>query len=107
MLRRRQQQIRGVERGALTVWPLGRLEQFHRVSRWIVQQDLLSTGSGRDVVAEFDAGLAKSGDLAGQIVGLQDDAVPTARLRLATIGHGLGAAAGALRRAENELQLVA
>src|SRR5215813_10956778 len=55
-----------------------RLEELDRISRRVFQQNLRSSGSGDDIVAETDPGTAEAGHLSFEVVDDKVDAVPTA-----------------------------
>jgi hypothetical protein len=51
------------------------LEELDHVAGGVLQQDLSAAGTGDDVVAEGQAGLAESGDLGGDVADDEVDAV--------------------------------
>ena len=74
----------------------GRLEQLDRVAGRVVEHGLLATGARHDLAAERDAGVVQARDLGLDVVDLDDEAVPAARLGCGAVGHGpRGRAAGA------------
>src|SRR5215813_11266807 len=87
----------------LGVW----FEQFDRVARRIVQQDLVPADAGHQVVPEMNARLAQRLDHRGKPGDLEGDAVPAAGLGLGAIGHGLAATAEPRRRAEQQAEIPA
>ena len=90
--------LRGLQGGIATrasgAW---RLKQLDGVASRIIQQDLLATKPAHDVVAELRPRLAQGLDLPVEVIDLQLDAVPAARLGFASVGHGLGGPAGSAR----------
>jgi hypothetical protein len=62
------------------------LEQFDRIARWVLQQDLVPAYAGYEVVPEVDPGLAQGLDHRWQPGNLDRDAVPAAGLGLGAIG---------------------
>ena len=50
-------------------------------------EDLLATNAADSIVAELNSGPCKSLDSRLQVIDLDDDAIPTARLSLASVGH--------------------
>ena len=78
-----------------TIW--GGLEQLYRITILVFHEDLLATNAADNLVAELNSGPCKSLDSGFQVIDLDDDAIPTARLSLASVGHrfarrGLGVA---------------
>src|SRR5882724_7203561 len=65
-----------------------RLEQLDRVARRVFAQDLLTAGSGDDVVAEADALVLQLDDERAEVVHREDESIPAARLGLAAVRHG-------------------
>jgi hypothetical protein len=84
-----------------------RLEQLDGVAGGVIQQDLLATKPGHDVVAELRPRVAQGLDLAVKVVDLELDAVPAARLGPATIRHGLGGPAGSARSVHQQPKVAA
>src|SRR5207237_4188285 len=84
--------------------PSRRFEQLDGVARGIVEQDLPAAVAHDDLVPESDARRPQFLDFAAQIVDLELDAVPAARLGLASIGHRLACAAAAARRAQQQAE---
>src|SRR5262245_17079592 len=60
--------------------PLGRLEDLDRVAGGILDEDLLASGAGHDVVAEAEPGGAEPFDLRRDVLHHELDPVPAARL---------------------------
>src|SRR5215470_386397 len=69
----------------------GRLEQFHRVARRVLDQDLLAAYAGDDLVAEGRAAGPQVLHGGRQVGHLDRKPVPAARLRHPAIGHRLAA----------------
>src|SRR5262245_16204129 len=75
----------------LPVWPLrstGRFEQLNKITGWVHQQDLRSSRTGHEVIAEPHSGIAQAGNLGWQILNNKVDAVPTAWSWLFAVLHG-------------------
>jgi hypothetical protein len=70
------------------------LEQFDGVSGRVIAEDLGPAGTHHDRAAEGHAVLCHPVDQARQVGDIQDDAVPAAGGRLATIGQGTGGGRG-------------
>src|SRR5918995_3733757 len=68
----------------------GGLEQLDRVAGWVVEQDLLSAPAADDLVAKARPRTAQGLDFGGQVLDLELNAVPAARLGPAPVGHRLG-----------------
>src|SRR5207249_4235117 len=87
-----------------------RLEQFDRIARRVVDQDLLAADAGDDLVAEFSARVAQGRDQPLEIGYFDREAIPATWLGPAPVGHGLRAAArapGPARHAEHQPQISA
>jgi hypothetical protein len=84
---------------ALSSW----LEELDRIAVRIFQLNLLTARTDLHRVAERQSGLFQPVNLCGEIGDLKDDAVPSARLLMASIWHGPGARR--LRSAEQQLQI--
>jgi hypothetical protein len=67
--------------------PARRFVQLDRVSVGVLELDLAAAGAGLDLVAEPHPGPAQRGDHRLQIVDVQHDPVPAARLLAASVGH--------------------
>ena len=67
---------------------VGGLEELDYVARRVLEEDLLSAGSGDDVVAEWDAGVPEPVHLGGEVAHDQVDPVPPARPGSAPSGIG-------------------
>ena len=65
--------------------------------------DLLAAGTGFKVVAETDALVFEFGDARGQVLHVEDDAVPAAGFLVAAVGEGAGA--GGAGAAQDELEI--
>src|SRR5215208_6771729 len=78
--------------GASVPW---RFEKFDEVAGGVLKQDLLAAPATDDLVAKVRPRVAYGPNLAGEIVDLQLDAVPAARLGLPAVGHGLACPASA------------
>src|SRR5262245_12792836 len=86
------------------------LKQLDRVTRRVLEQDLLATHPGDDVVAETRARLAQTLDHRLNIRDFDGEAVPAARLWPPAIGHGLRATArgaGPTRCTQHQAQVAA
>src|SRR5262245_8206830 len=81
-----------------------RLEQLDRIAGGVVDDDLLSSGTLEDVAAEVDLRVPQPLDLGRQVLDVDDDAIPAARLGLPPVTHGLRGATRAVRRAQDQLQ---
>src|SRR5215216_2874397 len=81
-----------------------RFEKFDEVAGGILKQDLLAAPATDDLVAKVRPRVAYGPNLAGEIVDLQLDAVPAARLGLPAVGHGLARSAGT-RLVQQEAQV--
>src|SRR5262245_46893481 len=66
---------------------LGRLEQLDGVTVGVFQLDLLAAGTLLDLVAEAETGLLQGFDARRQVINLEDDPVPPARLLFAAVGQ--------------------
>jgi hypothetical protein len=71
----------------------------------VVEEDLLAAEPGHDVVAKARPSFAQRRDLVFEIVDLELDAVPTARLRLASIRHRLRGPARSTRCIKQKSQI--
>src|SRR3954454_17696191 len=78
----------------------GGLEELDRVAGGVFEHDLLAAGSADDVVAELHAGGAQPLDFGGDVLDDEVNAVPTAGLGCAAVGHR--APGRALRAAEQQ-----
>ena len=67
------------------LWPS--LEQLYRVTIQVLCKDLSATGAADNLVSKLDSGSSSSFDLGIQVVDFDEDAVPTARLSLTSVGH--------------------
>src|SRR5256884_6028736 len=65
----------------------GRLEEFDRVARRILEQDLRAAGARHGIVPKPHAGGAEPCDLRGEISDDEMDAIPAARSRPPAVGH--------------------
>lgn len=63
------------------------LKKLHEVARRVFHQYLRSTGSLNDVIAESDSGRAHSRDFSIEVIHDDLNTIPTARNRLAAVGH--------------------
>jgi hypothetical protein len=73
-----------------------RLIQFDKIAGRVDEQNLGSARSGHDVVSEFHAGGAQSGDLSRKIIDNQVNAIPAAWLGPLAVRHrSAGGASGA------------
>ena len=81
-------------------WSGGQLEQFDRVSGWIVEHRLTAAGAGDDLAAELDAGRGQLVDLGSDVGDDEMDPVPTSGGRLTSVGKGTPGRTG--RTAEEE-----
>jgi hypothetical protein len=84
-----------------------RLEQLDGIASRVIQQDLPATKPAHDVVAEPRSRLAQAVDLAVEIIDLQLDPVPAARLGPATIRHRLGGPTRAAHCVHQQPQIAA
>src|SRR5260221_14540574 len=66
-----------------------RLEQLHRVARWVVDQDLLAADAGDDVVAELGARFAQNPNEPLEVGNFDREAFPAAGFGPAAVGHWL------------------
>src|SRR5260370_10186139 len=90
------------------VWPPSAargLKQFDRVSRRIIQHDFRSARAGQNVTAETHLRLAQSFNLAAEVIDVDDDAIPAARLRLPSVQHRFCGAPWPKRRAQHHYEL--
>src|SRR3954463_9146225 len=81
------------------------LKEFDGVAGRIVQHDLRSARSTRDLVTKRDSGRAESVDLADQIVNDEVDSVPAAGRGRSAVRHR--SAGGACRSAEQKPKIAA
>src|SRR5215211_7119539 len=72
-----------------------RFEKFDEVAGGVLKQDLLAAPATDDLVAKVRPRVAYGPNLAGEVVDLQLDAVPAARLGFPAVGHGLACPASA------------
>src|SRR5215204_3920493 len=93
-LRQRVDIFEGSEPETTASVPWG-LEKLDGVAGRVLEQDLLSASALDDLVAEVRPSIAHSLDFAGEIIDLELDAVPAARLGLTSVGHGLACSARA------------
>src|SRR3954468_9611344 len=84
---------------------LGRFVQFDRISIGVVDLDLLAPRSRLDLVPESGAARLERGDSGVDLLHVEDDSVPSARLLLTTIRHRSRARAS--RTAQEETQVSA
>src|SRR5919106_193637 len=70
-------------------------EKLDGIAGGVLKQDLLAASAANDLVEEVRPRLAQGLDLASEIIDLELDAVPAARLGLMSVGHGLACSAGA------------
>src|SRR5262245_2081291 len=66
------------------------VRRAQRMARRVVEKDLLATEAGDNVVAEAGTRLLQRADLAGKVIDLELNPVPTARLGLASVRHRPG-----------------
>ena len=78
--------------GALVPWGF---EKLDGVAGGILEQDLLAAPALDDLIAEASPRVSFGPNLPGEVVDLQLDAVPAARLGLPAVGHGLACTASA------------
>src|SRR5215208_5284029 len=81
------------------------LEKFDWVAGRVLEQDLLAAPAAYDLVAKVCPRLAHALDLPGEILDFELAAVPTSRLGLASVGHGLPCSPRS-RRVQQEPQVV-
>jgi hypothetical protein len=82
-----------------------RLEQFHRVSGGIVDDDLFASDTCDDVVSKMDASAPEPLDHRYKIVHFDRKSIPTAGPLLGAIGHGLTASRCGIRGAQNQTEV--
>src|SRR5215212_5120465 len=92
-LRQRVDVFEGSEPETTTSVPWG-LEKFDGVAGRVLEQDLLAAPALDDLIAEASPRVAYGLNLVGEVVDLQLDAVPAARLGPPAVGHGLARSAG-------------
>ena len=66
------------------------LEQLDRIPGWIIQKNLRSAWSFQNLAPKMQVRSAKPVDLVWQIVDVDDDAIPAARLRVSPVRHRFG-----------------
>lgn len=76
------------------------LKELNDIAGWIFKQNLISTEPDGYVVAEVDALLPQTFDVALKILRIQNQAIPSAGSGLVTVRHWLRSAPGPGRRAE-------
>src|SRR5436190_14279258 len=86
---------------------LMRLEELHRVTGGVLEQDLIAADAVQDLAAEGGPGRLEPLDLAGEVRDLELEAVPTTGLGPAAIGQGLPSPALPARRAQQQAQRAA
>jgi hypothetical protein len=79
------------------------LEELDRVAGGVVEQDLLAARAGDHVVAEAQSGGPQPFDLSGKIVDDQVNAVPTAGVGGAAVGHRSSGRAGGTAQQQTQL----
>src|SRR5262245_16061712 len=81
-----------------------RLEQFDRITVRVLHLDLFPTRSDFHLVSKTSATLLERGDARWQILHVEDDAIPSARLLRPTIRHG--SRTRSARSTENQLEVL-
>src|SRR5215217_3909458 len=84
-----------------------RLEELDGVTRRILEQDLAAAAAGHDLAAKAGAGSAQPLDLGVEVVDLDLEAVPAARLGHPPVRRRLGCATLAAGAVEQQAQVAA